>query len=136
MLNLMLLFVLVLSACVKPPDVPVCRELAESRITAKDQFGIINISLKANPVCLKEIGEFSCGYCTWTISAKSQYVGEAEKTYLYGHPWSQIRLSAILVPSESYAKVKEYIINNCKKQHDCQDDIDRWRIKFGEFETK
>jgi hypothetical protein len=104
MKSLLILFVLLLSSCIKPPDIFVCRDLHSKKEIIKDNFGIETISIKANPVCLKEINETRCGFCVKTISNKIQYVGENEKYFLDGKPWSEVRLSGVLLPLESYAK--------------------------------
>lgn len=90
---------------------------------------------RPNPTCLKEVGEMSCGFCVWTISQKSQFVGEGDKYKLNGKPWSQIKREMIGMPLESYAKFKAFTINMCKKTNDCSKDIDKWRVKLDSLDS-
>jgi len=129
-----ILFSAVLSGCVTPPDAPFCRPL-EMRKEVKDVEGVGRVVLnRPNPVCQKEIGEPTCGYCVWSISDTTKYVGEAKATHLFKKPWSQIKSEAILAPPESYAKVKEFVINICKKTEECSRNITRWRLKLNSLE--
>jgi hypothetical protein len=128
-------WLILLSSCTAPPDVSVCRSLTQSVTEVRDSFGIPVRTVRANPMCVKMIGEPQCGYCVWTISSRVQYVGESEKYHLYGKPWSVILREMILMPSESYAKAKAYIIKNCKKHGDCNRDIDKWRIKLDSLDS-
>ena len=132
----LLILLPLLFSCVKVPDLPICRDLPEKRLSSRDAFGIEDITIQGNPVCLKEIGELRCGYCVWTISPKSKYIGEAEEHRLGKLRWSEIRPTAVLLPADSYAKLKEYVINSCKKSGDCQKDIDKWRVKLGGLEIR
>lgn len=78
---------------------------------------------------MKEIGEVECGHCTYIVSGKEIFVGENQKTFLNGKPWSQLKIESILVPAqESYAPLSSYIINSCKKMN-CSDDVTRFKIK-------
>ena len=130
---LLALSVLILSACVQPPDFAVCRPL-EMRSETKLVDGIGQITVpRPNPKCMATIGESVCGFCVWTISNKIQYVGESKKTWHRGKPWSRIRKEAALVPAEDFAKVKEFVINICKKSEECNKDIERWRLKLDVF---
>lgn len=123
------LFVLLLSACSDIPDVPSCRPLDSKKQTFDiPDIGKISVD-RANPVCLKEIKEIRCGFCVWSVSDKTQYVGEDKKTWLYGKPWSVIELEAIKTPPESYARIKAYVMDECKRTNQC-DDVARWRIKL------
>lgn len=129
------LFILALSGCVVPPDVPVCRPL-EIKWEKKFVEGVGNIVVeRPNPKCVETIKEPTCGFCVWTISNKSAYVGEAKSTWIYGKPWSTIKREAVLAPPETYAKVKGFIIDICKKSGDCSKDITRWRLKFNALDS-
>lgn len=120
----------ILAGCISPPNIPVLRSL-EARKESSDVPGIGRITIdRPNPICMKEINEPVCGFAVWTIADKTQYVGEAKKTWLYGKPWSQIHREAVLFPAESYAAAKGYIIDMCKKTNDCSKDIDHWRVKL------
>lgn len=126
---------ILLASCVTPPDVAMCRKLTGQLIEKKDEFGIPVRTLRPNPKCMDMIGEPECGRCSWTISTRERYVGEEKKNHLYGKPWSKILEEAIVLPSESAASVKSYIIKNCKKHADCNKDIDRWRIKMDALDS-
>ncbi len=105
------------------------------RTTSKDQFGIPTTTFRPNPVCMKMLDEEECGYCTWSIKEKYQYVGENKETWLYGKPWSQIAAEAVLMPSESYARLKADIVENCKKSQECNKDIAKWRVKLDSLDS-
>lgn len=126
---------ILLSSCTKPPDVPACRPLTQRTIEYRDEFGIPVRKSYPNPTCVKMIGEPQCGYCIWTISSRVQYVGEAKKWHLYGKPWSRVMTEMVLMPSEGYARMKAYIIRNCKKHNDCNKNIDSWRVKLDALDS-
>ncbi len=135
-MSLVILYALQLSGCMAPPDIPACRSL-ETREETKEVPDIGRVTLdRPNPTCIKEINEATCGYCVWTISDKKQYVGENKKTWLYGKPWSQVLRESVLLPAESYAEAKAFVINECKKTNDCNKDIDHWRVKLDSFSNK
>jgi hypothetical protein len=124
-----ILFALLLSGCTEPPDTPWCRPL-NAKLETKDVPGIGKVTLeRANPACMKAIAEPVCGYCVWAISDREQYVGEAKKTWLDGEPWSKIKSTSILITPKSYAKVKEFVINICKKSNECNQ-VAKWRLKL------
>lgn len=87
---------------------------------------------RPNPVCMKNIKEPTCGRCTWTIDDKVQYVGNNESNYLDGQSWLDIQLTGVIFPAQSVAKVKGYIVNQCKKTN-CNDNISKWRVKINSF---
>jgi len=122
------LYSLFYSSCApKPPDVPVCEQLAQ-RIT-KDVNG--HIIMKPSPTCMEKISEAECGHCTYIISGKEIFIGEKESTFFNGKSWSTLKAQSILVPAkESYAPMAAYMINACKKM-DCNEDVNRFRVKIG-----
>lgn len=123
-----------LTACVVPPDVPVCRAL-EPKLEKQYVPGVGDILVeRPNPTCQKAIGEPTCGFCVWTISDKTAYIGENQKTRLFKKPWSTIRREAILTPPETYARLKGFVIDICKKSGDCSKDISRWRLKLNSLD--
>lgn len=124
-----------LSSCVTPPDIPACRSLPARVIEKKDPFGIPVKETIPNPVCMKQIGEPSCGYCTWSISEKHAYVGDQEKHHLYKKPWTQILAESVKMPTEAYAEIKSYIIKICKQNQDCNADIAKWRVKLDSLDS-
>ena len=67
------------------------------------------------------------GFCTYTISEKD-YVVE-------GEAWRKQVATSVLVPSESYAKVKAYILKMCKKTGQCKD-LASWERKLDKVEKK
>ncbi len=124
---------IILSSCRSLPDVPLaCRPLDARHEYIKDDFGITVDHMTPNPVCMAEIGEPQCGYCTWTISDKEKYVGEAEATHLYEKPWSQIRDESILSPSEAFAAVKAWVVKMCYDNPDVAGcaEVAKWRVKL------
>lgn len=130
MLRLSVLFVFLLSGCVSPPDIPACRPLnAMKVVTEVPDIGRV-VTERPNPKCMKAIGESECGYCVWTISDRTQYVGEASKHHLNKKPWSAVMREAVLVPATEYAKVKKFVIDSCKKSNECAENISRWRVKL------
>jgi hypothetical protein len=90
-------------------------------------------------VCAKQIGEATCGYCTWTNSDKTQYVGEAKKTWLYKQPWSKIKDLGVITPNESLAKLKEAINSQCRDDDgpigDQCKDAGSWRVKLDSLDS-
>ncbi len=134
-LNIVSVLLFLISGCVIPPDIPACRSL-ETKKETKYVEGVGKVTIdRPNPVCNREIKESSCGFCIWTISDKEQYVGEAQKTWLHGKPWSHISRQAIKVPAEDFAKIKKFIIDICKKTNECSKDIDHWRIKLDSLDS-
>jgi hypothetical protein len=115
-------------------DVPICRALHE-RPQTKEVKDIGPVTLmRPNPTCMKEVGEAKCGYCVWTVSDKSQFVGDAWNKLLpirgKKKKWSTIVSEGGIIPAESQASLKEFGINVCKATQACGQEIDRWRIKW------
>jgi hypothetical protein len=81
-------------------------------------------SLKSidKPVCV-EIN-MSKGYCTTIISGKDQIIDDVN--LLDGKTWFEARIEMVLVPIETWASLKKYLIMNCKKTKSCNDNIDSW----------
>ncbi len=115
------------------PDVAICRSLNPVMLTYKDAFGVVTKTSRANPVCDANIKEPKCGECTFTISDKTVYVGEKEKTYLDGMPWSELEAVSVKMPPKSLGKMKKFIVDTCKQfPSTCKDhpEIGRWRVKL------
>lgn len=94
-----------------------------------------HLLLSPSPTCKKEIGEVECGRCTYIVSGKVFFVGEAVKTHFNGKPWSQLRKESILVPAkESYAPLATYMINSCKALN-CSDDVTRFKVKIDDVNS-
>lgn len=104
----------------------------ETGLPVLDPRGRKLYDYRPNPVCMREIKEAECGRCSWTISEKTQYVGEAKETWLDGLSWTDIKDTAVILPAKSAAQVKAYILNQCKKT-DCNKDISKWRIKIDNY---
>ena len=93
-------FLFILTACSQIPDVPVCRMRAANE-----------------------------GFCTYTISTeKDQIVNDSNM--LNGKTWIDLKVESVMLPAESWAKIKEYIIKQCKKNNDCSSNIGTWQGKL------
>lgn len=68
------------------------------------------------------------GFCVWTISNREEEINDTNK--LEGNTWLDIVYKSVILPPESWAKIKKYIINNCRKNQDCAKDIDSWNRKI------
>jgi len=91
--------------------------------------------MKPSPACQKAINEPECGHCTYIVSGKEIYVGEAKTTFLNNKPWSALKAESVYVPAvESYAPLITYIINACKKMN-CSDAVDRFKVKIDTLKT-
>lgn len=112
------------------PDVPIGRSLDPIYIKRIDGFGIEVHDKRPNPVCMKEISEPECGFFSWTVSDKIQFVGEKKETWMNGLPWSKVKEESLFLPIESMQKIKESFIVGCKKYGCSNADISKWRIKM------
>lgn len=74
------------------------------------------------PVCVEISMER--GYCTTIISGKGFYVSEEEPWN--GQTWFMMRPTHIRVPKETWAALKKYFIDNCKRTQACNVNIDSW----------
>lgn len=132
---IMFLYVLVGCSGIPIPDVPIGRPLDQIYIQGRDAFGIMVYHKRPNPLCMKEINEPECGFYAWTVSDRTQYVGESPKTYLLGKPWSKLRLESLTLPTESLARIKESLMIACK-QHKCSNpEVAKWRVKLDAFDS-
>lgn len=68
------------------------------------------------------------GFCTYTVSNKDQIVDDTHK--LNNMTWLDLKIDSIYLPAESWAKIKEYIINECKRNGNCQQDLSSWTRKI------
>lgn len=66
----------------------------------------------------------SRGYCINTISATEIEVNDYQK--LDGQTWWQIRPTMLMLPASSWAKLKVYIITQCKRTGTCDREIASW----------
>jgi hypothetical protein len=91
--------------------------------------------LQGSPTCEKQIGEVSCGHCTYIVSGKEIYVGERAPNLLNGKSWSQIKLESVYVPAvESYGPLSDYIIDACNKMK-CNSQVDAFKVKIDSLNT-
>lgn len=68
-------------------------------------------------ICVELLHEFS-GWCTFTISDKEIFLDNDKKLY-NGKTWSDLKKDSLIMPADSYAKIKAYILSECKKHKDC-----------------
>ena len=66
----------------------------------------------------------SKGYCTTIISGKDFIVDDVNK--LDDKTWFEHRPEMILVPVDTWASLKKYLIKNCKRSQKCNENIDSW----------
>lgn len=74
------------------------------------------------PVCV-EITPMR-GYCINTITAKEFIVDDDNK--LDGQTWWEARPVMLMFPPTSWAKLKAYIIEQCKRTKTCDKEITSW----------
>jgi len=74
------------------------------------------------PACV-EI-HMSKGYCINTLSSKEFVVDDQNK--LDGKTWWEARPSMLMMPASSWAKIKIWIITQCKKTGQCDKSITSW----------
>ena len=84
------------------------------------------------PVCT-EIS-MQKGFCVYTLSDKEMIV-DNENT-LDGKTWWDMRTSMILVPVDSWAEIKSYIIKMCKKHGSCDKEVANWNKKVDSLDSK
>lgn len=72
----LLLACILLTACTKPPDVPVCEQLSQ-RIATDGVTG--HELLTPSPTCILQLGEAECGHCVWIVSGMERFIGEEKK---------------------------------------------------------
>lgn len=67
-------------------------------------------------------------YCVYTLSDKEQYWDD--ETLLDGKTYWESKPSLILLPPQSWAKIKSYIIKSCKKYGGCDQGVIDWESKI------
>ena len=82
------------------------------------------------PVCTRL--DMSSGFCVWTISKKELIV--TDKELLNGKTWLDLVIQSVYIPADSWVEIKSYIIKNCKKNHDCNKEIDSWKSKLDKID--
>jgi hypothetical protein len=63
-----------------------------------------------------------------TISNKDMIVDDEH--LLNGKTWLDLKIEAVYLPTESWAKLKTYIISQCKKHSDCTKEVGDWNRKL------
>ena len=66
----------------------------------------------------------STGFCVNTISSK-EFIVDDENLF-EGKTWWEIRPFMILMPIESWTKIKAFIIKICKRSNKCSSSITNW----------
>jgi hypothetical protein len=74
------------------------------------------------------------GYCTTIISGKGQTIDDTNK--LDGKTWFEMRPEMILVPIETWAALKKYLIMNCRRYKQCNVNIDSWNRSMKTIDSK
>jgi len=74
------------------------------------------------PLCV-EISP-SRGHCIYTLSAR-EYTIDDEHPH-EGKTWWDMRPAMILAPAESWAKIKKFIIEVCRKTKKCDTEMGSW----------
>jgi len=49
---------------------------------------------------------------------------------LNGKTWTDIKIESVLVPVDSWVKIKEYFLKQCKKYNDCNKEIASWENRI------
>lgn len=74
------------------------------------------------PICAEV--SMSKGVCTYTVSGKNIIVDDEHP--LDGQTWFDMRSKVLAVPASSWAKLKSWMIKQCKRTNKCDVDIDSW----------
>ena len=134
LIQLAILFSLAVS-CSNPPDVKVCTDLGspqwnnfkETFIKYCEKSPDCVLQLKAWKDYLDALTVSDNGWCTNTLSDDENWVIDASA-------WKAIHKHSLIVPAESYGKIKAYIIKNCKQQNTCPD-IATWQRKIDSIDN-
>lgn len=81
------------------------------------------------------------GWCTYSISDDEFFVDNDKKLYFNKktrkkQTWRELKVEALIVPADSFAANKGYILKQCKKSGECKKDIGKWERKFEKIESK
>ena len=74
------------------------------------------------PICAEIT--MSKGVCTYTVSGNNVIVDDEHP--LDGQTWFDMRSKVLSVPASSWAKLKAWMIKQCKRSNKCDVDIDSW----------
>lgn len=84
------------------------------------------------PVCI-ELG-MSRGYCVTTIKGEEFYIDEVNK--YNGKTFWEMRPEMIMLPPDSWADIKKFIIKICKKTNECQKEVSSWDRSIKNIDEK
>lgn len=79
-------------------------------------------SIPEVPICAEV--SIAKGICTYTVSGKTVTVDD--DNLMDGMTWFDLRVKALTVPASSWAKIKAFLVKQCKKTNQCDVDIDSW----------
>ena len=74
------------------------------------------------------------GWCTYAISDEEFEVDDEH--LIEGKNWQEFNQTTVRIPPESFAKIKAYILKQCKKSGSCRKDLGKWERKFEIMEKK
>ena len=66
----------------------------------------------------------SKGVCTFTVSGKNIVIDDEHP--FEGSSWFDMRSNSLIVPAKSWAKIKAFLIKQCKKTNQCDVEISSW----------
>lgn len=66
----------------------------------------------------------SRGYCVYTLSSKEFEVSDTQ--LMEGKTWWDMRASMIYLPTQSWVKLKAFVIKICTKTDKCDTDLGSW----------
>jgi len=100
-------------------------------------FSCSSIKDLDKPFCVEM--NIAKGFCTTPISGKDLWVDDENK--LEGKTWFEIRPVMIMIPPSTWAAIKKYIINQCKRNSNmCDANISSWdrtiTVIDGQLNTK
>jgi hypothetical protein len=74
------------------------------------------------------------GWCTYTMR---DVEFEVDMTKKFGDlNWVNLNAASLVIPSQSWAEMKSYILKICKKNNDCAADLGKWTRKMDLLEQK
>lgn len=74
------------------------------------------------------------GYCVKVISGQ-EYIINEENT-INGKTWWEVRPAMILVPAESWAHIKAFIIKICNSTKQCTKEVGTWERSVQNVDSK
>ncbi len=95
---LLLTLSLSIASCTTIPDIDICVELEKDKR----------------------------GHCIHAVSEKQFPVDNVSK-FRKKQTWLQTKQNSLIIPSDSWAELKAYIISMCKKTNACDKHTTRWR---------